>query len=67
MEQTARRQEQLPGAFNGATINSQYGRSAGIWSTPPPWKRARDLRKGSPYYPAQPYAGRLCDAEGVLV
>lgn len=26
MEQTARRQEQLPGAFNGATINSQHGR-----------------------------------------
>lgn len=26
MEQTARRQEQLPGAFNGATTNSQHGR-----------------------------------------
>lgn len=26
MEQTARRQEQLPGAFNGATSNSQHGR-----------------------------------------
>lgn len=26
MEQTARRQEQLPGAFNGATNNSQHGR-----------------------------------------
>lgn len=26
MEQTARRQEQLPGAFNGATTNSQRGR-----------------------------------------
>lgn len=25
MEQTARRQEQLPGAFNGATTNSQHG------------------------------------------
>lgn len=26
MEQTARRQEQLPGAFNGAITNSQHGR-----------------------------------------
>lgn len=26
MEQTTRRQEQLPGAFNGATTNSQHGR-----------------------------------------
>lgn len=26
MEQTARRQEQLPGAFNGATTNNQHGR-----------------------------------------
>ena len=26
MKQTARRQEQLPGAFNGATTNSQHGR-----------------------------------------
>ena len=26
MEQTMRRQEQLPGAFNGATTNSQHGR-----------------------------------------
>lgn len=26
MEQTARRQEQLPGAFNGANTNSQHGR-----------------------------------------
>ena len=26
MEQTARRQEQLPGAFNGATSKSQHGR-----------------------------------------
>ena len=26
MEQTARRQEKLPGAFNGATTNSQHGR-----------------------------------------
>lgn len=26
MEQTARRQEQLPGAFNGATTSSQHGR-----------------------------------------
>lgn len=26
MEQTARRQEHLPGAFNGAIINSQHGR-----------------------------------------
>lgn len=26
MEQTARRQEQLPGAFNGVTTNSQHGR-----------------------------------------
>lgn len=26
MEQTARHQEQLPGAFNGATTNSQHGR-----------------------------------------
>ena len=26
MEQTARRQEQLPGAFSGATTNSQHGR-----------------------------------------
>ena len=26
MEQTARRQEQLPGAFNGVTTNSRHGR-----------------------------------------
>lgn len=26
MEQTARRQEQLPGAFNGASTNNQHGR-----------------------------------------
>lgn len=26
MEQTMRRQEQLPGAFSGATTNSQHGR-----------------------------------------
>lgn len=26
MEQTVRRQDQLPGAFNGATTNSQHGR-----------------------------------------
>ena len=26
MEQTMRRQERLPGAFNGATTNSQHGR-----------------------------------------
>ena len=26
MEQTVRRQEQLPGAFNGAITNSQHGR-----------------------------------------
>lgn len=26
MEQTARRQERLPGAFNGVTTNSQHGR-----------------------------------------
>lgn len=26
MEQTARRQGQLPGAFNGAITNSQHGR-----------------------------------------
>lgn len=35
MEQTARRQEQLPGAFNGATTSSQHGRVLkrdGAWS-----------------------------------
>ena len=67
MEQTARRQEQLPGAFKGATISSQHGRVRWYLVHTPPWKRARDLRKGPPHYPAQPYAGRFCDAKGVLV
>ena len=33
----------------------------------PQWKRARDLRKGPPHYPAGTDAGRFCDAKGVLV
>ena len=52
MEQTARRQEQLPGAFNGVTTNSQHGRVRWYLVHTPPWKRARDLRKGPLYYPA---------------
>lgn len=67
MEQTARRQEQLPGAFNGATTSSQHGRVRWYLVHTPPWKRARDLRKGSPYYPARVDAGSFCDAKGVLV
>lgn len=67
MEQTARRQEQLPGAFNGATTNSQHGRVRWYLVHTPPWKRARDLRKGPLHYPARADAGRFCDAKGVLV
>ena len=66
MEQTARRQEQLPGAFNGATTNSQHGRVR-WYLVHTPIGKERDLRKGSPHYPARPYAGRFCDAKGVLV
>lgn len=67
MEQTARRQEQLPGAFNGATTNSQHGRVRWYLVHTPIGKERENLRKGSPHYPAQPYAGRFCDEKRVLV
>lgn len=37
MEQTMRRQEQLPGAFSGATANSQRGRVRWYLVHTPPW------------------------------
>ena len=42
MEQTARRQEQLPGAFNGATINSQHGRVRWYLVHTPPHGKERE-------------------------
>lgn len=42
MEQTARRQEQLPGAFNGATTNSQHGRVRWYLVHTPPHGKERE-------------------------
>lgn len=41
MEQMARRQEELLGAFSCTVDNSDYGLCAGIWSIPPMVKSAR--------------------------
>ena len=45
MEQTARRQEQLPGAFNGATTNSQHGRVRWYLVHTPMEKSARSAKR----------------------
>ena len=51
MEQTARRQEQLPGAFNGATTNSQHGRVRWyLVHTPPMEKSARPAKRSAALY-----------------
>lgn len=42
MEQTARRQEQLPGAFNGATTNSHNGRVRWYLVHTPPHGKERE-------------------------
>lgn len=48
MEQTARRQEQLPGAFNGATTSSQHGRVRWyLVHTPPMEKSARPVKRSA--------------------
>lgn len=48
MEQTARRQEQLPGAFNGASTNSQHGRVRWyLVHTPPMEKSARPAKRSA--------------------
>lgn len=48
MEQTARRQEQLPGAFNGVTTSSQHGRVRWyLVHTPPMEKSARPVKRSA--------------------
>lgn len=47
MEQTARRQEQLPGAFNGATTNSQRGRVRWYLVHTPTVKSARPAKRSA--------------------
>lgn len=48
MEQTARRQEQLPGAFSGATTNSQHGRVRWfLVHTPPMEKSVRPAKRSA--------------------
>ena len=66
MEQTARRQEQLPGAFNCATTNSQHGRVRWYLVHTPHGKERETCEKVRRIIP-QPDAGRFCDAKGVLV
>lgn len=45
MEQTAQRQEHLPGVFNGATTSSQHGCVRWYLSTPPMEKSARPAKR----------------------
>lgn len=45
MEQTARRQVQLPGAFNGATTNSQHGHVRWYLVHTPMEKSARPVKR----------------------
>lgn len=45
MEQTARRQEQLPGAFNGASTNNQHGRVRWYLVHTPNGKSARPAKR----------------------
>ena len=59
MEQTARRQEQLPGAFNGATTSSQHGRVRWYLVHTPNGKERETCEKGPPHYPARADAGRF--------
>lgn len=45
MEQTARRQEQLPGALTASPPTARMAASAGIWSTPPQGKERETCEK----------------------
>lgn len=45
MEQMARRQEQLPGAFNSATVNGQHGRVRWYLVHTPTVKSARPAKR----------------------
>lgn len=47
MEQTMRRQEQLPGAFSGATTNSQHGRVRWYLVHTPNGKSARPVKRSA--------------------
>lgn len=47
MEQTARRQEQLPGALTASPPAASTAAFAGIWSTPPMEKSARPAKRSA--------------------